>query len=105
MVDGLFSPLGSGIILGLAVGKVLGISSFSWLAIKTGMAQLPTKSSWKDMIGVGFLAGIGFTMSIFISLLSFKGNIEIQDEAKFAILVASFLSGMIGYFILKMKKK
>jgi NhaA family Na+:H+ antiporter len=53
------------------------------------------------MIGTGLLAGIGFTMSIFIALLSFKNKIEIQDEAKFAILVASLISGLLGYFLLK----
>ncbi len=105
MVDGLISSLGTGIILGLAVGKVLGINLFSFLAIKLRIAQLPSNSSWHQMIGVGFLAGIGFTMSIFISLLSFKGNIPIQEEAKFAILVASILSGSIGYYILKKGKK
>lgn len=104
MVNGLFSNLGLGIILGLAIGKVLGINLFSWLAIKSGFGKLPEKSSWRHLIGVGFLAGIGFTMSIFISLLSFRGNVEIQDEAKFAILAASFISGCIGYCILRMKK-
>ena len=53
------------------------------------------------MIGTGFLAGIGFTMSIFIALLSFKGQVELQEESKFAILIASALSGFLGYVILK----
>lgn len=57
------------------------------------------------MIGAGLLAGIGFTMSIFIALLSYKGNTEIQDEAKFAILVASAISGFLGYFLLKLISK
>ena len=57
------------------------------------------------MIGAGFLAGIGFTMSIFIALLSFKGHPEIQDEAKFAILIASVLAGVIGYSLLNLVSK
>ena len=57
------------------------------------------------MIGVGLLAGIGFTMSIFIALLSFKGEIEIQDEAKFAILIASFLAAVLGFIILSISSK
>lgn len=101
MVDGLFTNFGFGIIGGLVFGKVIGINLFSWIAIKTKISALPYKSSWKQMIGAGFLAGIGFTMSIFIALLSFKGHHEIQDEAKFAILMASLLSGLIGYSILK----
>ena len=57
------------------------------------------------MLGAGFLAGIGFTMSIFIALLSFKNHPEIQDEAKFAILVASIISGISGYLLLKFVAK
>lgn len=101
MVEGLFSSLGYGIILGLALGKVLGIGFFSWLAIKLKISSLPEKSGWMHMIGTGFLAGIGFTMSIFIALLSFKGQVDLQEESKFAILIASALSGFLGYIILK----
>ncbi len=101
MVDGLFTNFGLGIICGLVFGKVIGINLFSFIAIKTKISALPFKSSWQQMIGAGFLAGIGFTMSIFIALLSFKGHQEIQDEAKFAILIASFISGFIGYTLLK----
>ena len=99
--EALFSTLSLGIIFGLFFGKVLGINLFSFIAIKLKISKLPDKSTWKQMIGVGFLAGIGFTMSIFISLLSFKNDINIQDEAKLAILLASFLSGITGYFLLK----
>ena len=100
MVDGLFTNFGMGVILGLALGKVIGINLFSFIAIKTGISKLPHRSCWSQMTGIGFLAGIGFTMSVFIALLSFR-NPAIQDEAKFAILAASFLSGFIGYSILK----
>jgi len=105
MVDGLFSNFGYGIILGLFLGKVIGINLFSYISIKLKISSLPDQSSWSQMIGVGLLAGIGFTMSIFIALLSFKGFPEIQDEAKFAVLIASLLSGLIGYTMLNLSFK
>ena len=101
MVDGLFSNFGYGIIFGLFFGKIIGINLFSWIFIRLKISSLPDKSSWSQMLGAGLLAGIGFTMSIFISLLSFKGHPEIQDEAKFAIVVASVLSGFAGFSLLK----
>ena len=101
MVDGLFTNFGYGIILGLALGKVIGINLFSFIAIKLKLSDLPNNSKWSQMFGAGLLAGIGFTMSIFIALLSYKGELEIQEEAKFAILVASAISGFMGYFLLK----
>ncbi|KPH13146.1 Na+/H+ antiporter NhaA [Chryseobacterium sp. ERMR1:04] len=105
MVEGLTSTLGLGIIGGLIIGKLIGINLFSFIAIKLKLSTLPQNSSWTQMIGVGFLAGIGFTMSIFIALLSFKGEIEIQDQAKFAILIASFLAAFLGYMILNIGSK
>ncbi len=101
MVDGLFSSLGYGVILGLVLGKIIGINLFSWIFIKLKISTLPQDTSWSQMMGAGLLAGIGFTMSIFISILSFKGRVDIQDEAKFAILVASAISGFAGYVLLK----
>ncbi len=101
MVDGLFSNFGYGIIFGLVFGKIIGINLFSWIFIKLKISSLPDKSSWSQMLGAGLLAGIGFTMSIFIALLSFKGHAEIQAEAKFAILVASVISGFAGFSLLK----
>jgi len=103
--EGFINPLSLGIIGGLFIGKVLGINLFSFLAIKLKWAELPAFSAWKEMIGVGFLAGIGFTMSIFVSLLAFPNEIEIQDISKISILIASVLSGVTGYFILKFNKK
>ena len=107
MVDDLFSNFGYGIIFGLVFGKIIGINLFSWVFIKLKISNLPDKSSWSQMLGAGLLAGIGFTMSIFIALLSFKGQAEIQDEAKFAILIASVISGFAGFSLLKFvgKKK
>lgn len=105
MVEGLASTLGLGIIGGLVLGKLVGINLFSFIAIKLKISTLPQHSNWSHMLGVGFLAGIGFTMSIFIALLSFKGEIDIQDEAKFAILIASFLSAILGLIVLSSAKR
>ncbi len=100
MVDGLFTPLGMGIILGLFIGKPVGIFIASWLSIKSGFSKMPDKAGWSQIVGVGMVAGIGFTMSIFISLLSFT-SAELLVEAKFSILVASLLSGIMGSLLLK----
>lgn len=105
MVDGLFTNFGAGIIGGLIAGKLTGILLFCFIAIKLGISKLPQNANWSQMAGVGLLAGIGFTMSIFIAILSFKGHQEIQDEAKFAILVASTLAGFVGYIVLKFASK
>ena len=99
MIDGLSSPLGLGIICGLALGKPIGVSLFSWLSVKLGIAKLPNKVNWRHIFGLGLLAGIGFTMSVFIALLSFS-TIEYQIQAKFAILVSSVLAGISGYVFL-----
>ncbi len=100
MIAGLTTPLGLGIILGLLVGKPVGIAVISWIAVKLKISSLPDKAAWMQIIGVGFLAGIGFTMSIFISVLSFTGQTLLLSEAKFSVLVASILSGVIGALIL-----
>ena len=99
MVEGLFTGLGMGIVLGLVVGKPIGILLISWLSVKLKISQLPDQARWIHILGVGLLAGIGFTMSIFISILSFTDPLLVQ-EAKFSILVGSFLSGFLGYMIL-----
>ncbi|KFF01988.1 Na+/H+ antiporter NhaA [Chryseobacterium luteum] len=105
MVAGVTSTLGLGIICGLVLGKLIGINLFSFIAIQLKLSSLPQNSTWPQMAGVGLLAGIGFTMSIFIALLSFKDDIYIQDEAKFAILIASFLAAVLGFIILSMSSK
>lgn len=100
MISGLFTPLGMGIVLGLVVGKPIGISVVSWLAVKSGLSALPERATWAHILGVGMLAGIGFTMSIFIAVLSFSGNNALLSEAKFSILIASVSSGIIGSLML-----
>lgn len=98
------NPLSAGIILGLFAGKVLGINILSWLAIKIKWAKLPATCSFKEMLGVGFLAGIGFTMSIFVALLAFPKDFESQNISKISILAASVISGVTGYIILRYRK-
>ena len=89
-----------GIALGLIVGKPLGIFFLSFLAVRFGVCKLPDDMSWKSVIGVGFLGGIGFTMSIFITLLAFD-NETIINNAKFVILISSLIAGAVGFFFLK----
>ncbi|NOX87455.1 MAG: Na+/H+ antiporter NhaA [Calditrichaeota bacterium] len=94
-----------GIILGLFIGKQLGVFGFSWFAIKFKLAKLPKDSNWVQLYGVSILTGIGFTMSLFISSLAFKDDSVFQYTDKLAILVGSFISGIVGYLMLKTVKK
>ncbi len=89
-----------GIALGLIVGKFLGISIFSYAAVKSKICQLPEDLNWKSIFGVSFLGGIGFTMSIFITLLAFNDDEHISN-AKIMILISSLVAGLIGYLLLK----
>ena len=98
----LVHPVSLGIIIGLFLGKPIGILLFSWLGIRTKLTALPEGVSWRQMIGLGFLAGIGFTMSIFISTLAFPG-IENLVLAKGSILAGSFLAAIVGVIILAKK--
>lgn len=104
MVDGLVSNLGLGILLGLFLGKPVGILLMSWLAVKSRVSDLPLGASWMHVLGVGLLGGIGFTMSIFIALLSFDDS-TLQTEAKFAILISSVMAGISGYMLLSLYNK
>ena len=105
MIHGLTTSLGLGIIAGLVVGKPLGISLLSWLSVKSGICSMPSGAQWGQIIGVGMLGGIGFTMSVFIALLSFPGEHLILSEAKFSILCGSVLSGVLGYTVLSRLSK
>ncbi|MDM1047731.1 Na+/H+ antiporter NhaA [Sphingobacterium hotanense] len=103
MVQGLTSSLGLGISLGLLLGKPIGILLTAFLCQKLKLSTLPENSTWRHILGVGLLAGIGFTMSIFIALLSFESVIHIA-EAKLAILLTSLLAGVVGYLVLRSGK-
>lgn len=100
LVGQLLSPLPLGILAGLLIDKPLIISALSWLAVRSRWASLPDGVSWRQLVGVSVLAGIGFTMSIFITLLAFDGQPEPQNVAKLAILLASLLAGATGYALL-----
>ena len=121
LLGALATPLALGIILGLVIGKPLGIFAATWLGEKLGLGSLPTGVRWRHILGAGVLAGMGFTMSIFITTLAFSasGHAElfgmrlaspalmaadtetITSLAKLAILVASTIAGVVGYFILR----
>jgi Na+:H+ antiporter, NhaA family len=93
-----------GIISGLVIGKPLGIWLFSFIAVGLGLCKLPDGLNWKRIAGAGFLGGIGFTMSIFITLMAFE-DAYIINTSKFAILLASVIAGVTGYLMLKMNLK
>ncbi|WP_305952995.1 Na+/H+ antiporter NhaA [Emticicia oligotrophica] len=104
IVETLTQNYSLGIAFGLIVGKPLGIFLISFVVVSLGICKLPFDLDWKSIIGAGFLGGIGFTMSIFITLLAFE-NETVINNAKFMILTASLLAGMLGYFYLKFTLK
>jgi Na+:H+ antiporter, NhaA family len=99
-IAGLTTPNSMGIFAGLFVGKPLGIVLFSFLAIKSGLSELPGDVNWKHIIAVGFLSGIGFTMSIFITILAFNDPDMVQGS-KISILISSLMAGAAGFLILR----
>jgi NhaA family Na+:H+ antiporter len=95
----LFGSVSLGILLGLVIGKPLGITLLSWLAIKSGLAELPRNVSWRQLFSASWLAGIGFTMSLFIANAAF-GESGLLDEAKIGIIIASVVAGIIGFVLM-----
>lgn len=93
-------PVSIGVILGLVLGKQIGITTFVWLAVKSRLADLPRDVTWRQIYGVSWLGGIGFTMSIFIASLAF-GDTPLLTAAKAGILAASLLAGTVGWLILR----
>lgn len=104
IVETLHLHYSMGIMLGLVVGKPLGIALFSFIAVSIGLCKLPNDLNWKTIISVGFLGGIGFTMSIFVTLLAFDDH-HIINNAKFIILLSSLTAGIIGFLALKQNLK
>jgi NhaA family Na+:H+ antiporter len=100
IAEALTDPVVLGIALGLVIGKQLGITLFAWLAVNSGVSELPTGVSWRHVYGVGWLAGIGFTMSLFIADLAFSDD-ELVEAAKVGILEASLIAGAVGWTILR----
>ncbi|MHC5114963.1 MAG: Na+/H+ antiporter NhaA [Planctomycetota bacterium] len=100
------SGVGAGVALGLVVGKPVGVMLFTWIAVKSGFGDLPKGANWRQVLGAGFLAGIGFTMSLFIANLAFRYEEE-QDLlllAKVGILGGSLIAGIVGFVLLYTSK-
>lgn len=93
-------PVTLGVVLGLVLGKPIGITLFAWAAVRLGLAVLPTGASWRALHGVSWLGGIGFTMSLFIAGLAFEGT-AMLDAAKMGILFASVVAGLTGWLLLR----
>ena len=91
-----------GIMLGLFLGKQIGVFGFGWLAIRAGLADLPANASWAQFYGIALLCGIGFTMSLFIGLLAFPYSEALQSQTKIGVLAGSLLSGFCGWVLLRL---
>jgi NhaA family Na+:H+ antiporter len=102
-IEEMAGPVPLGIMLGLFIGKQVGVFGFSWLAIKMGLASLPKGSNWSLLYGVSVLTGIGFTMSLFVDTLAYNDTQIYHYADKLAILLGSFLSAIVGYLILRLK--
>ena len=94
-----------GILAGLVIGKVAGITLAAWILVKLRLSHLPRNTNWFQMIGVGFVAGIGFTVSIFITELAFHSDPHLANTAKIGVFAASFISAAIGYLFLRYRRQ
>lgn len=103
-ISQVFNPVSLGIILGLFLGKQIGVFLFVYLAVKFNFAKLPKYTSWTQVYGISVLTGIGFTMSLFVDSLAFEDSSMFAYTDKLAILIGSILSGLFGYFILLRSK-
>ena len=99
----LINPVSIGVTLGLVIGKFIGVLLFTWLLVKSGIGALPEGATWKHIMGVALLAGIGFTMSLFVSALAFN-NAAMINQAKYGILLASLIAGVAGVIVLKAQR-
>ena len=99
-IGSLLDKVPLGIVLGLFIGKQLGVFIFSYISIKLKIAQMPNNSNWFNFYGVGVLTGIGFTMSLFVGNLAFVENMQYMDGVKIGVLTGSLLSTLFGYFLI-----
>jgi NhaA family Na+:H+ antiporter len=95
----LLSMVSIGIVLGLVLGKAIGITFFSWLAVRLRLADMPRNVSLRELFSASWLAGIGFTMSLFIAGNAFRVDADLLDQSKFGILAGSLLAGIIGFVL------
>jgi NhaA family Na+:H+ antiporter len=100
IIGSLHNSVSYGVMTGLVIGKPLGIFIFSWLAVKLKLAKLPSNSSWLQLLGIGMIAGIGFTMSIFIASLAYE-NRDLQIIAIMSVITASLIAGIAGFIFLR----
>lgn len=98
--DGLDSNVFLGVLLGLVLGKLVGVVGFTWLAVRLGVGRLPDRTTWGHVVGVGATAGIGFTVALFVAGLSFDDD-DLLRSAKLGILAASTIAGVLGYGLLR----
>ena len=103
LVEAATSPVALGVALGLLAGKMIGITAFTYIAVRTGLGKLPKRTGWRQVTGLAAIAGIGFTVSLFITELAFQTPVFI-DEAKIGIFIGSGLAGLVGYSILRTSK-
>ena len=103
--NSLFSVVPLGILLGLFLGKQIGVFLFSYISIKLKITEMPNNANWLNLYGVGILTGIGFTMSLFVGNLAFVENVEYMGGVKIGVLTGSLLSTIVGYFLILITRK
>jgi NhaA family Na+:H+ antiporter len=96
----LIHPVALGVILSLIIGKQVGVTLFAWIAVRSGIGELPKEVTWRQIYGIGWLCGIGFTIAIFIANLAFEEAL-LLSTVKIGILVASLIAGIVGLLILR----
>jgi NhaA family Na+:H+ antiporter len=100
LVEAATHPVALGVAVGLLAGKTIGISLFAWLAVRLGLGVLPRMITWRHIVGLAAVAGVGFTVSLFVSDLAFRAH-ALEDLSKTGIFLGSALAGMLGYLILR----
>ena len=100
VAEAITSAVSLGVAFGLVAGKIIGITLFTWLAVRFGLGVLPRRTGWRDIVGLGALAGIGFTVSLFITELAFTDEM-LTDAAKLGIFIGSLVAGVLGYTLLR----
>ncbi len=100
--EALTGSVALGVAFGLVAGKIVGITAFTWLALRIGVGVFPRGTGWADIVGLSALAGVGFTVSLFITELAFTDPL-LTDQAKIGIFLGSIVAGVTGYALLRLK--